>query len=59
MEYERMEGCRIPILGLQYYNNKKDTGKKSHREIKELTWDKEEWSAAVSQSYDCNTIVVG
>jgi hypothetical protein len=25
----------------------KDTGKKSHREVKELAWDRKEWRAAV------------
>jgi hypothetical protein len=29
---------------------KKDTGKKSHREVKELAWDKKEWRASVYQS---------
>jgi hypothetical protein len=27
---------------------KKDTGNKSHREVKELTWDRKEWRAAVN-----------
>jgi hypothetical protein len=29
---------------------KKDTGKKSHREVKELAWDRKEWGAAVYKS---------
>jgi hypothetical protein len=29
---------------------KKDTGKKSHREVKELAWDRMEWIAEVYQS---------
>jgi hypothetical protein len=29
---------------------KKDTGKKSHREVKELAWDRKEWRTAVYQS---------
>jgi hypothetical protein len=44
-----MEECSIPILGL-YYNNKKDTGQKSHREGKEPAWDTKEWRAAGYQS---------
>jgi hypothetical protein len=29
---------------------KKDTGKKRHREVKELAWDRKEWKAAVYRS---------
>jgi hypothetical protein len=29
----------------------KDTEKKSHKEVKELEWDRKEWRAA---EYDCN-----
>jgi hypothetical protein len=29
---------------------KKDTGKKSHKEVKELAWDTKKWRAAVYQS---------
>jgi hypothetical protein len=29
---------------------KKDTGKKSHRDVKELAWDRKEWRAALYQS---------
>jgi hypothetical protein len=45
-----MEGNSMPILGFFYYNNKKDMGKKSHREEKELAWDRNERRAAVYQS---------
>jgi hypothetical protein len=34
---------------------KKDRGKKSHREVKELTLDRKEWRAIVYQSKDYNT----
>jgi hydrogenase maturation factor HypE len=41
-----------------YGQVKKDTGKKSHREVEELAWNRKEWRSAVYQSYDYNTIAV-
>jgi hypothetical protein len=35
---------------------KRDMGKKSHSEVKELAWDRKEWRADGYQSKDCNTI---
>jgi hypothetical protein len=37
---------------------KKDIEKKSHREVKELAWDRKGWGAAIYQAQDCKNMMI-